>query len=250
MKQVLIKGRLVSYEETGADNKPTLVVLHGWGHQGRLWLPIAHLLDDYRLVMPDLPGFGSSQALLPGSSVPQVRVWLGELLDKLEISKAVLLGHSFGGQVAMDFALTHPHRVSRLILVSPSVIRRRTLKTQFFAFIRPLVMPFVKILGEQLHSKIQSTDYAAANASQKDLLRHIVTYDLSHKMSRVKTKTLIVWGENDREIPNVSKEMAAHLPDSYLKILWGHGHNPHLEDPKVMADTIRWFLHDAEYTRL
>lgn len=108
----------VSYAAQGAG--PTMIMLHGSDKREdwKVWKPLSDLSKQYSLVMPDLVGFGAST--VPAETpdhVGQGRV-IRELMDRLGVEKAVLVGASWGGQVALEVALESPEKVESLVLIS------------------------------------------------------------------------------------------------------------------------------------
>ena len=109
-KHITLEGRPLFYREEG--NGSAVVLLHGFAEDGRVWNDIvAGIRPGYRLLVPDLPGSGSS-ALLPGE--PSIEALADELrafLDQLSIDSCVLIGHSMGGYIALAFAEKYPERL-------------------------------------------------------------------------------------------------------------------------------------------
>ena len=111
-----VPGGQIAYDVTGPAGAPAIVMLHGAFMDRRSWdREVAALSKTYRVVRLDLRPFGESTAPEKPYSVPDDVL---RLLDHLKIDRANLMGHSFGGGVAIDFALVHPDRVASLMLVS------------------------------------------------------------------------------------------------------------------------------------
>jgi pimeloyl-ACP methyl ester carboxylesterase len=109
---------------------PSMVMLHGADKREdwTVWKPLSELSGRYSLIMPDLIGFGkSSRPTETPEYGAQARV-LHEMLDKLSISKAVFVGTSWGGQVALEFAINWPERVDSLILISSTYDKSQLLR--------------------------------------------------------------------------------------------------------------------------
>ncbi|MGH7723552.1 MAG: alpha/beta fold hydrolase, partial [Candidatus Dormibacteria bacterium] len=104
---------------------PALLLLHGWGAHKELMAPIAERLSGYRIVAPDLPGFGATPAPPRAWGVDEYAAWLVALLDRLGVERAHVVGHSNGGRVAIALAAAHPDRVGRLVLTDSAGIRPR-----------------------------------------------------------------------------------------------------------------------------
>ncbi len=112
----------VSAGEISRGGRIPLVLVHGLGVSGRYLLPaLTELARSTRVYVPDLPGFGRSARPTRPLDVPELSDWLGAWMRAVGLSRAVLMGHSFGCQVVVDFALRHPELVERLVLAAPTV---------------------------------------------------------------------------------------------------------------------------------
>jgi len=237
--QIVINGRLLNYIEVNPKGKKNLIILHGWAHNAALWQNLAGKLDkDIRCFLVDLPAFGSSQALSGNPSVPEYNKTIIDLVKKLELKKPVILGHSFGGQVALDLATKHPNLLSKIILVSPAGVRKKTFKAGLVKTLAKIAKPFKSAgLFQQIRKRL-APDYANANPEQKIVLRNIVKYDLSPKLHLIKVPAHIIWGSEDRQIPYLGKFINDQIEDSRLHVLYGAGHNPHLTHTDQLAKLI------------
>lgn len=241
--QIVIDGRLLNFIEINPKGKTDLIILHGWAHTGALWQNLAGKLDkNIHCYLMDLPAFGSSQALPGNPSVPEYTETIVKFVKKLDLEKPVILGHSFGGQIALDLATKNPKLIGKIILISPAGIRRKTLKAALIkksAKIVKQILPIRLIRQTRPITKFfYSGDYINANPDQKIVLSNIVKYDLSAKLSSIKVPTHIIWGSEDREIPYMGKLMNEQIPDSRLSVLYGAGHSPHLSHTDKLAQII------------
>ncbi|MBI2310329.1 alpha/beta hydrolase [Candidatus Collierbacteria bacterium] len=240
--QTVINGVLTNYEAVNPKAKSHVVILHGWRQNASLWLPVAKLLsEDHCYYLLDLPGFGGTKNLAANSNVPEYTTFVRDFTDKLKLKNFVLLGHSFGGQVACDFALKYPKLVSRLVLVDAAVIRHETPTTTLIKSLAKLFKPISQILPisliNQIHEKI-AHDYSHSNDYQKSVLRQIINYDLSSELHLIKVPTEIVWGSEDKVIPYVGKYLVENISDARLHVIYGCGHSPHLTHPQKLADIL------------
>lgn len=222
--------------------KSPVVILHGWRQNAALWLPLAKLLSkDHRYYLLDLPGFGGTRNLATNSDVPEYSDFVKNFTNKLKLKNIVLLGHSYGGQVACDFTIKYPKLVGHLILVDAAVIRRRTIKTILIQTIAKLFKPIMQIvpigLISQIHGKI-AHDYSRSNDYQRSVFRQIIKYDLGPKLHLIKVPTEIIWGSEDKVIPYVGKYLVENIPNSRLHIIYGSGHSPQLTHPSKLAPVI------------
>src|SRR5258708_38189547 len=120
LEQIIVKDWLISYlhfqiEMTGARS---VLFLHGWRSNKEILQPvIAQLQNQFNIYGLDLPGFGGSQTPQKSLSVGDYANVVGEFIRKLELKRVILVGHSFGGRVAIKLAANHPATVEKLILV-------------------------------------------------------------------------------------------------------------------------------------
>ena len=106
-----------------------ILILHGWGSQAERWSEVKELLENggYRVYVPDLPGFGESLPPPQAWSVDDYVEWVRSFCEKENLSQIFLLGHSFGGSIAIKFVNYFPEKVQGLILVAPKLKRQKTL---------------------------------------------------------------------------------------------------------------------------
>ncbi|MBT3260573.1 MAG: alpha/beta hydrolase, partial [Deltaproteobacteria bacterium] len=119
-KFVEINGNKIRYLESGSS-KHTLVLIHGLGASSERWKYVVPLFDtDFRVVVPDIIGFGHSDKPLADYTLDYFSNFLEQFLTALDISNTVIIGSSLGGQIAVEYTSTHCESVEKLILVSPS----------------------------------------------------------------------------------------------------------------------------------
>jgi pimeloyl-ACP methyl ester carboxylesterase len=245
--QLVVNGKLAGYEAVNPKAKKTILILHGWGHNAVAWLPLSQLLPkDWRVILLDLPGFGQSALLPAGAGVPEYAEFVTAFMKKLGVRKPFLLGHSFGGQIAMFLAYTKPELISRLLLLSPAGIRTKTKKQKVkvflykrFKYLRILLPP---PLLKWVIRQFTSTDYLNASKEHKLVLKKIVTQDLTHQLPMIKVPTELIWGELDKEIPYAGKLIANAIPDCRLYVMYGADHNPHLSKTTALAELLKSIL--------
>jgi len=244
----VIDGILTNYQLVNPQAKKDCLVLHGWGHHSGLWLNLCSLLNNqYRYILLDLPGAGGTH-FLPAdkNDIPEYSKFVSHFLAKLKIRKTIIIGHSFGGQIATHLCVTQPGLVTRLILISPALIRRKTLSQKFKIYLYSQFQPLKKIIPhfilENILKTVSSSDYYHSSPRHKSILKKIVNFDLTNLISQIKVPTDIIWGDLDKEIPFHAKYIVEKLPQGRLRILYGTGHNPHLTDPDNLKDVINQSL--------
>jgi len=245
-------GGLESYYTLEGRGEP-IVLLHGWGASSQSLQPVAASLTETRRVLTvDLPGFGWSQPPPEAWGSRQYADHVVALLDQVGIGRAAILGHSNGGRVAIQIAAAHPARVSQLLLVASAGVRPRR-GIRYYArigttkLLRAIAaVPGLRSIGQRLLARwadrVGSRDYRAAGRMRPTLVR-LVNEDLTPMFSRVQAPTLVLWGDQDREVGRSAVElMAARIPRARLEVLAGAGHFPFLDAPEAFGRAVGAFL--------
>ncbi|HAG60544.1 MAG TPA: alpha/beta hydrolase [Arthrobacter bacterium] len=256
----------------------TILVIHGFRGDHHGLLRVADQLPDMRIIMPDLPGFGSSAAFTAGEhSVEHYGTFITDFMAALGLGPdTVLLGHSFGSIVASHFVAAHPGTVTPLILINPiaapALEGPKGIMTKLAVLYYRLAARLPGALGLALLRSpliVRVMSEAMAKTGDKDLRRFIhgqhhayfsafadresllesFTASVSGHVSEVADKltlpVLLVAGEKDEiaTLPD-QRRLAALLPDGVLKVIPGVGHLIHYETPGPAAGFIRSFLKD------
>lgn len=249
--QTVINGVLTHYELVNPKAKTPVIILHGWGQNSSHWLPLAKKISDhFRLYLLDLPGFGATKNLPMNSDVPHYTEFINQFAAKMGLKKFFLSGHSFGGQVAGDFALRHPEKLIRLILIDPAVIRIRKFKTKIKIIISKVIKPLTKLLPISLVNKIlalyTAQEYVHANEFQKSVLNQILKYNLGPKLHLIKTPTEVIWGSDDYVIPYMGKHLVENIENANLHVIYPAGHIPNLTHTDKLATLLNQIFTENE----
>jgi pimeloyl-ACP methyl ester carboxylesterase len=231
-----IDGLRVRYRMRGQG--PHVLLLHGWGGSIDSVTPILNDLQrSYTVYAFDLPGFGQSS--LPPSawgSAEYAQLTL-KVMDRLNLDRPHLIGHSFGGQVSLRLAVTFPGRVGKLVLVGSAGIRTRprlaTRLKRWAARLGKWLAPHGGRIGERIRAKIyrrvQSRDYADAGPLRPTLVK-VLNEDLTALLPHIESPTLLVWGEHDRDVPlTAARVMARLIPGAQLVVFENAGHFAYLD---------------------
>lgn len=245
--EVVINGVLLRYQVVNSQQKKKCLILHGWGHKSDYWLGLVNILSkDFCYIIPDLPGFGGSTTIPGNPGVSEYSQLIKNFIKILKLDNIAVIGHSFGGQITVDLAVNRFNNVCRYILVSPAVIRKRGIsqKTKIllyhrFSFLKKIAPSF---LIKFLLKRFSSTDYYNASETHRNILKKIIVQDYSGSLKKIDKPVDIIWGDKDREIPNEGKRLAETIKRGYLHVIYGAGHNPHLESPKDLAEVINNIL--------
>jgi pimeloyl-ACP methyl ester carboxylesterase len=230
-----------------------VVLLHGWGVSHESFAPLVPVLAErYRVLSVDLPGFGwSPPPPQPWGSV-EYRDHVTALLDNIGIGRAAVLGHSFGGRVAIRLAAEQSERVARLVLVASAglrprrglLVRARVAGTTLLAGVSrlPGCGAWGRRLRERWGARVGSRDYRSAGRMRPTLVR-LVNEEMEPLLAGIAAPTLILWGDRDQEVARPAMEtMQARIPGARLVVFPGVGHFPFAEAPEAFASALLPFL--------
>ncbi|MFW0775737.1 alpha/beta fold hydrolase [Paenarthrobacter nitroguajacolicus] len=280
--EVEVDGSKVAYwtyeSVTVTPMTRTILVIHGFRGDHHGLLRVADQLPEMRIIMPDLPAFGSSEPFAHDEhSVERYGKFISAFMNALALDgKTVLLGHSFGSIVASHFAAANPGTVYPLILINPiaapalegpkgtmtklavlyyqasaklpralglAVLRNR-------AIVRIMSITMAKTKDKALRRFIhgQHDAYFSAFADRKSLLESFkasVSGNVAEVAEQLTLPVLLVAGEKDEiaTLPNQHKLMK-RLPDAKLEVIPDVGHLIHYETPVPAAEAIRTFLEE------
>lgn len=190
-----------------------LIWLHGWGVDHKTLLPIASFFEnETENYLLDLPGFGKSPAPKKVYGSVDYAKKIANFIKTFKSKKPTyIIGHSFGGQIAIQIAKLYPKLVDGLVLIGASGLKRKRsifFKTKFFIF--KTVTKIVKIIfGEKIYQKLKSklvhkigsADYKKANETMREILVKITQENLKNIASKVKTSTILIYGSEDKQTP-------------------------------------------------
>jgi pimeloyl-ACP methyl ester carboxylesterase len=255
----------VEREPTEASERPSanlveagsgapLLCLHGWGASSELFAPLGRALGDRRrLLMPDLPGFGATAKPPEPWDVASYASWVCGLMDRLGLVRVDILGHSFGGSVALYLAATVPDRVGHLVLAGSAGVRqppslRARVRIRVFKLSRHigasrLLPSALRAVAARRAGRAGSRDYRAAQGVMRPTFVRIVNQDLRPLMPHISAPTLLVWGDRDDETPiGDGREMETLIPDAGLVVLRGGTHYAYIEQSTAFAHIVATFL--------
>lgn len=247
MKKIVIDGRPVNYLDRGSGK--AILILHGWGSSGQVFGEIiGELSKKYRVIAPDLPGFGGSLEPETVWGVEDYVKWVERFIKKVDFSPEVLLGHSFGGRIILkgvgEQVLTPP----KIILVDSAGIRpRKTAAKQTLAGISKVGKMLLsgrvaEKIKTKVYAKIGVTDFVNASPLMREVFKKTVAEDLRSYIPKIHVKTLVIWGENDLETPVADAHEFAKIAGARLKIVKGAGHYVFVDRPPEVIKEIKEFL--------
>ncbi|MFH1388784.1 MAG: alpha/beta hydrolase [Patescibacteria group bacterium] len=239
----MISNLLTNYQIYPCDeSKETLLILHGWQCNITSWTQVAvELSKQINVMLLDLPGFGQTQEPSTAWEITDYADFVEEFIKKLELTNLTIMGHSFGGRIAL--ILAPKNLCDKLILVDSAGLPIKDLKAKILLMATKVGKPILKLLPRK-YSKIfldliVSADYKNSGTMLKTF-KKIVLPDLSNYTKKITVPTLIIWGDRDEMLSlKHAKRFKKLIPNSTLRIIWGAGHNPHLEKPEKFVELIR-----------
>ena len=233
---IKIKDININYVRYGDLKKDTLIFLHGWGQNIEMMRPIGdNFQNRFRITILDFPGFGESEEPKEAWTIDDYELMLEEFLKKVNVKKPIVIGHSFGGRVAIRYSARNP--ISKLVLFGSPCIRIQEELSLGVKILKKLkTLPGLNCLGEYMKKFIGSRDYKAASPIMRQTLVNVVNEDLSKFAREIEEPTLLIWGTNDTEAPlNEAKELEKIMLDAALITLPGT-HYAYLENlPRVVT---------------
>lgn len=227
------------FAEVFGSGTPDVLALHGWGRRGS---DFAAALDGLDGIALDLPGFGASPVpdeIIGADAYADI---VAKILDSFD-RPPVLVGHSFGGRVAVCLAAKHPERVGEIVLTGVPLIRLETGKKPPAAY---RVVRWLNRVGVVSDARLErekrnrgSADYRAASGRMRDILVKVVNESYEGQLSRIPNRVHLVWGEKDQEVPvSVAEAGSALLSDCTLEVLAGVGHLVPIQAPDELRTAI------------
>ena len=256
----LWQGRITTEVEI-SGNGPPLVYLHGpWGLAPDRPF-VARLASRHKIYAPKFPGTssGDHEAVHALDSWLDLVVYHGELFDALELAAPALVGHSFGGLVAAEFAAAVPRSVGRLALIDPVGLWRDDLPVKNWMLLSndarrhalfcdpegEAAKRFFDVPSDATERVATLAEFVWAQACTGKFVWPIADRGFKHRIHRIAAPTLIIWGKADGVIaPAYAQEFAKSIARAQVKLVDKAGHLPHLENPEVVEKLVHDFLAD------
>jgi pimeloyl-ACP methyl ester carboxylesterase len=265
-----VDGVRVHYQEAGDPLAPALVLIHGFASSTLVWSKVFLRLAaaGFRVIAIDMLGFGYSDKPRNGeyTIAGQASLLVG-LLDRLKIKRATLVGSSYGGAVAATCALDYAQRVDKLVLIGTVNNNRplgyklmRVFSSRVFGdLVSPLLIGSRSLLRRRMRRVYDRHEWMLderrvdarhlplrASGTQRAIIRTVRGWDaerISREAHLIKQPTLLLWGENDIEIPLADGErLHDQIPGSRLIVFLNCGHIPHEEYPDEFTNVVADFV--------
>jgi pimeloyl-ACP methyl ester carboxylesterase len=241
---------------TGGQGDPLLVV-HGGTGGAQNWADnMEQLTDKYTVYVPDMPGFGLTEPLQGDYHVPQATSFLEGFTDALELKHFHLLGHSFGGSIALNYALTFPYQITKLVLVSSLGLGKEIAFWIRWTANKPMcryfgrgalgLMKSVKWLIKHLFLPFDfNLPFSETSLSLGSSVTgfHVQNSSTSGRLAEITMPTLLIWGARDPVVPFRQAYAARQvIPDCQVKVFSDSGHSVYREKMDEFSQTLRCFL--------
>lgn len=228
------------FVEASGQWPPAVVALHGWGRDRS---DFARALDGFDAVSVDLPGFGMTPPPDEAWGTEQYADRVVALLEEVG-RPVVVVGHSFGGRVAVRLAARRPELVRALVVTGAPIARldgprrRPALRYRFVRWAhRAGLVP--DAVMERARQRFGSADYAAAQGVMRSVLVRVLGEDYADDLARIDVPVTLVWGQHDADVPVAVAEAARDvLADGRLVVVPDAGHGLPWQRPEPLHEAI------------
>lgn len=234
----------VNYVDYGTNKNGVIVLLHGWGQNIEMMDMLGHPFEKtHRIIILDFPGFGSTPEPDSFWSVTDYTNFLHEFLTSLNVKNPILIGHSFGGRVAICYA--SKYKTEKVVLLSapfrPSKKKKSNMKVKIYKVVKKVKL--FKPLADYLRNKWGSTDYKNASDILRGSLVKIVNEDLTENAKKITCPTLLIYGVLDTDVPiKEAEDLEKLISDAGLVKYEGAHHYAYLENLNQTIAILHNFL--------
>ncbi len=232
-----------------------VIILHGWNLSGERFSPLFAVLKKkgFRVFAPDFPGFGKESPPMEAWHVSDYAGFLAGYIQKNTIKNPILIGHSFGGRVALMYAEKHPTELKKLILTgTPGFSPIPSKKLMVFLIISKIggfIFSLPGLRGKEdearkfLYKLAGAREFLRAEGVMRQTFKYVVADDLKSAMMAISVPCHLVWGEKDMIVPiSIAKRMKDIIPHATLTILSDADHGVPFHQPDVFYAAIQSYL--------
>ncbi len=232
-----------------------LFIIPGWGGDKTSWNKFTQIAEQQiETVCLELPCFGNEPCPDTIWGVEEYANFVKIKIEEIGQNKEViLLGHSFGGQVAVYLAGKYPNLANKLVLSGAAVYRpENKLRRTIFGFMAKIgktvfSLSFFNGFGDPIkkvfYRLIDSPDYLETNGNKRLIFQKVIREDVSKFLFEIKIPTLLVWGKNDSYVPiKFGKKIAEEIKNSQLEIIPNGRHGLHIQYPEKLFSLVKKFV--------
>ncbi len=265
MNTLKIRGHKIAFKDLNSQKEEVILLVHGHPFDHSMWEYQYEALKNYRLLLPDLKGYGQSATNFEQIFIENQALDLALLLDELGIEKVHLIGLSMGGQIIVEFQRLFPSRVKSLIIAAStptaeteeSYANRLALAAtiQEIGMLRYTQKDIHKYINlevirgdsevyQHLFKMMTKTTVAGAIAAHKGRAERRNNFDY---LKNIKVPTLVIAGEKDYFFSvEVVEKVANEISHAQFEVIRGSGHLPNMEKPKEFNELLREFYQKLE----
>lgn len=232
---------MINYTQwgVGAD----IIFLHGWGGSAVSFMGAAKALRGYRVTLVDFYGFGKTSHPDYPLFVEDYAKSIVEIINFHKMTRVTIVGHSFGGRVAIRLAAKYGYLLDNVVLTDAAGIKPRRGIKYYFRVYRHKLLNKLKI-----NHTAGSEDYRALSDIMKQTFKNIVNEDLSPELGKITVPTLLFWGDKDRDTPiYMAKRMYRKIRGSGLVVVKGAGHYAYLDAHGAFVSVLTQFISGGDY---
>ena len=242
----------------GGSSSGNIVLIHGLGGFAERWAAVMPILSKkYRVIAPDLPGYGYSDKPSTDYTPEFFLKFIFDFLDGLGIKKTSMIGTSLGGQIVAECAITQSKMIEKIVLSSPAGIMKTstpTLDAYSMAALYPshdtvktayeMMTGSKNVTTESIDGFIKRmTQPNAKMAFMSTILALKNSPPITDRLPNITVPTLLIWGKQDTMIPvKYANDFVSSIKNCQLEIMENCGHTPHIEEPVKFSQTVLNFL--------
>ena len=250
-------GPRLHYAEHGAASGEAILFLHGWPDSWFSFSRVVPLLPaSYRSLIPDQRGFGDSDRPEHGYQIADLADDANAFCDAMSVTRVTVVGHSLGSFIARRFAIAHPERVARLVLIGSASTAVSPATREAQAAVQDLSNPVPVEFAREFQASTAHVPLPAAFFEQlideslklparlwREVLEGVLAYHDVEQLGRISAPTLLVWGDRDALFSRDEQErLLAAIPSATLKVYPETGHCPNWERPGQVAADLTAFM--------
>jgi len=248
-----VAGDIYYFDSKKGENSTAIILIHGAGGMHLHWPHNLRRINNHRVYAPDLPGHGKSDGL-GEQSIEKYANAIAAWMDDLGLHKAIVVGHSMGGAIAQQFALSFPAKVAGLVLVGTGaklqvnqdlLLKLSTPATTPTAIENIIKWSYAPGMDQKLLAKMQDQLLAVRSAVLYGDYLACNNFDLTDCIKAIRVPTLIICGEQDKMTPMyLSQQLQSLIPNTSLHLIPNAGHMVMLEKPDAVAAAVQAFMQE------
>ena len=242
----------------GGGSDGNILLIHGLGGFAERWSTVMPILSKkYRVIAPDLPGYGYSDKPSTDYTPEFFTKFIFDFLDILDIKKTMMVGTSLGGQLVAECAMSQSKMIEKIVLVCPAGVMKSstpTLDAYSMAALYPtydtvktayeMMTGSKNVTTESIDGFIKRmTQPNAKMAFMSTILALKNSPSITDRLPNIRIPTMVIWGKNDTMIPvKYANDFVSSIKNCQLEIMENCGHTPHIEEPDRFSQIVLNFL--------